>query len=87
MLYEGVLRKMKTELGSPIQYFLFLGDDFLNLNQALESKGQNSSSSNINVLIVEKINPSTDKGSVVSVFLKLQRRGIGSCAQNSAPHI
>lgn len=35
MLYEGVLRKMKTELGSPIQYFLFLGDDFLNLNQAL----------------------------------------------------
>jgi len=35
MLYEGVLRKMKTEMGSPIQYFLWLGDDFLNLNQAL----------------------------------------------------
>ena len=35
MLYEGVLRKMRTEMGSPIQYFLILGDDFLNLNQAL----------------------------------------------------
>lgn len=38
MLYEGVLRKMKTEMGSPIQYFLMLGDDFLNLNQALNRK-------------------------------------------------
>lgn len=35
MLYEGVLRKMKTEMGAPINYFLMLGDDFLNLNQAL----------------------------------------------------
>ncbi len=35
MLYEGVLRKMRTEMGSPIQYFLMLGEDFLNLNQAL----------------------------------------------------
>ncbi|RNC92800.1 MAG: DUF2797 domain-containing protein [Allomuricauda sp.] len=35
MLYEGVLRKMRTEMGSPIQYFLNLGDDFLNLNQAI----------------------------------------------------
>ena len=38
MLYEGVLRKMTTEMGSPIQYFLMLGDDFLNLNQALNRK-------------------------------------------------
>ncbi|MGD1947955.1 MAG: DUF2797 domain-containing protein [Croceivirga sp.] len=35
MLYEGVLRKMRTEIGSPIQYFLMMGDDVLNLNQAL----------------------------------------------------
>ena len=35
MLYEGVLRKMKTEMDSPIQYFLMLDDDFLHLNQAL----------------------------------------------------
>ena len=38
MLYEGVLRKMRTEMGSPIQYYLTLGDDFLNLNQALNRK-------------------------------------------------
>lgn len=38
MLYEGVLRKMRTEMGSPIQYFLMMGDDFLNLNQALNRK-------------------------------------------------
>ncbi len=38
MLYEGVLRKMRTEMGAPIQYFLMLGDDFLNLNQALNRK-------------------------------------------------
>ncbi|MEM8929424.1 MAG: DUF2797 domain-containing protein [Bacteroidota bacterium] len=38
MLYEGVLRKMRTELGAPIQYFLMLGDDVLNLNQALNRK-------------------------------------------------
>lgn len=35
MLYEGVLRKMRTELGSPIQYFLVFENDFINLNQAL----------------------------------------------------
>nr|WP_299339910.1 DUF2797 domain-containing protein [Allomuricauda sp.] len=35
MLYEGVLRKMQTELGNPIQYFLVFEDDFLNMNQAL----------------------------------------------------
>ena len=38
MLYEGVLRKMRTEMGSPIQYFLQLEDDYLNLNQALNKK-------------------------------------------------
>ncbi|RIV43161.1 DUF2797 domain-containing protein [Flagellimonas pelagia] len=36
MLYEGVLRKMQTENGHPIQYFLTLGSDFLNLNQMLD---------------------------------------------------
>ncbi len=35
MLYEGVLRKMQTEVGSPIQYFLVFEHDFLNMNQAL----------------------------------------------------
>lgn len=38
MLYEGVLRKMRTEMGSPIQYYLMLEDDFLNLNQALNKR-------------------------------------------------
>jgi len=35
MLYQGVLRKMQTELGSPIQYFLVFENDFINFNQAL----------------------------------------------------
>ncbi|WP_149304041.1 DUF2797 domain-containing protein [Pareuzebyella sediminis] len=35
MLYEGVLRKMKTEIGNPIQYYMVFENDFLNVNQAL----------------------------------------------------
>ena len=35
MLFEGVLRKMRTEIGSPIQYFLVFENDFINMNQAL----------------------------------------------------
>lgn len=38
MLYEGVLRKMQTELGTPIQYFLVFENDFINFNQALNKK-------------------------------------------------
>lgn len=40
MLYEGVLRKMQTENGHPIQYFLTMGSDFLNLNQMLDRELQ-----------------------------------------------
>lgn len=40
MLYEGVLRKMQTEKGNPIQYFLVFENDFLNLNQALDKELQ-----------------------------------------------
>jgi len=36
MLYEGVLRKMLTEMGSPIQYYLLLENDFIHMNQALD---------------------------------------------------
>ncbi len=35
MFYQGVLRKMQTEFAEPIQYFLILEDDFLNMNQLL----------------------------------------------------
>ncbi len=40
MLYEGVLRKMQTELGSPIQYYLVFENDFLNMNQLLNKEIQ-----------------------------------------------
>lgn len=40
MQYEGVLRKMQTENGSPINYYLVFENDFLNLNQALNKKLQ-----------------------------------------------
>ena len=36
MFYQGVLTKMQTELGEPIQYYLILENDFLNMNQLLD---------------------------------------------------
>lgn len=38
MRYEGVLTKMQTENGSPIQYYLIFENDFLNVNQLLNKK-------------------------------------------------
>ncbi len=38
MNYQGVLTKMQTEIGSPIQYYLVFKDDFLNVNQLLNKK-------------------------------------------------
>lgn len=36
MMYQGVLTKMQTEFGKPIQYYLNFEDDFLNMNQLLD---------------------------------------------------
>lgn len=38
MQYKGVLRKMQTENGSPIQYYLVFETDFLQMNQLLDKK-------------------------------------------------
>lgn len=38
MKYEGVLKKMITENGSPIQYYLILDKDYLHMNQLLDKK-------------------------------------------------
>lgn len=35
MFYQGVLTKMQTEFTEPIQYYLILENDFLNMNQLL----------------------------------------------------
>jgi Protein of unknown function (DUF2797) len=35
MRYEGVLTKMQTEAGSPIQYYLVFNDSFIHMNQLL----------------------------------------------------
>lgn len=35
MTYEGVLTKMQTEIGNPIQYYLVFEDSFLSMNQLL----------------------------------------------------
>ena len=40
MRYEGVLRKMPSEMGRPIQYYLLFNDDFLNVNQVLDKELQ-----------------------------------------------
>ncbi len=34
--YEGVFKKMQTEIGNPIQYYMIFENDFLNLNQVLD---------------------------------------------------
>ncbi|WP_148781925.1 DUF2797 domain-containing protein [Aquimarina intermedia] len=38
MQYTGVLTKMKTEIGDPIQYFLVFENDFIHINQLLDKK-------------------------------------------------
>lgn len=38
MIYQGVLTKMKTELASPIQYYLVFENDFIHFNQLLNKK-------------------------------------------------
>ena len=38
MTYEGVLKKMQTEIGNPIQYYLVFENSFLSLNQLLDKK-------------------------------------------------
>ena len=38
MHYEGVLRKMKTEMAQPIQYYMMFDADFLNVNQVLNKE-------------------------------------------------
>ncbi|OIQ21862.1 DUF2797 domain-containing protein [Lacinutrix sp. MedPE-SW] len=38
MTYQGVLTKMTTELGSPIQYYLIFENDFINMNQLLNKE-------------------------------------------------
>ena len=36
MQYRGVLKKMATEIGEPIQYYMLFDSDFLNVNQVLD---------------------------------------------------
>ncbi|SHI80913.1 DUF2797 domain-containing protein [Aquimarina spongiae] len=38
MQYQGVLTKMQTEIGEPIQYYLIFESDFINVNQLLDKK-------------------------------------------------
>ena len=38
MQYQGVLKKMQTELADPIQYYIIFEGDFLNLNQILNKE-------------------------------------------------
>ena len=38
MQYQGVLRKMMTEIGEEVQYFLDMKTDFLNMNQLLSKE-------------------------------------------------
>lgn len=38
MLFQGVLKKMQTELADQVQYYLLLGDDIVHMNQLLDKK-------------------------------------------------
>ena len=61
MKFEGVLTKMQTENGAPIQYFLVFENDFLNVNQLLDKK------------IVIGTAKYTDKAIATIVFMKYLR--------------
>ncbi len=55
MRYEGVLQKMYSELGQPIQYYMVFENDFLNVNQILNKRVQ------LNFLHFECLNCHLDK--------------------------
>ncbi|MRI02392.1 DUF2797 domain-containing protein [Kriegella sp. EG-1] len=55
MQYEGVLRKMQTEIGNPIQYFMIFENDFINVNQILDKQ------LSINFIKYQCLNCSKDK--------------------------
>lgn len=55
MVYKGVLKKMRTEVSVPIQYYLLLKNDFINLNQLLDK------TLNISFLHYECLNCHKDK--------------------------
>lgn len=38
MLFQGVLKKMKTEMGTDVQYYLEMPDDIINVNQLINNK-------------------------------------------------
>ena len=38
MQYQGVLTKMQTEIGNPIQYYLVFESDFIHVNQLLNKR-------------------------------------------------
>ncbi len=38
MQYQGVLKKMQTEIGNPIQYYMVFENDFIHVNQLLDKK-------------------------------------------------
>ena len=40
MQFQGVLQKMQTEMGQPIQYYMLFEQDFLNVNQVLDKQLQ-----------------------------------------------
>jgi len=40
MKYEGVLKKMRTEYLNPVEYYLDMGSDFINVNQLLDREIQ-----------------------------------------------
>jgi len=88
MQFEGVLRKMQSEIGTPIQYYLVFENDFLHVNQLLDKElklhfikyqclncGRERPISAENVLY-------TDRGFARAVSLKSPRPEIGSCDQS-----
>ena len=38
MQYQGVLRKMQTEFTKPINYYLVMGEDFMQMNQVIDKR-------------------------------------------------
>ena len=81
MTYQGVLKKMMTENSDQIQYYLDMNDDFINMNQLLNT------TITIDFVTYECLHCHLEKEiigkvSVNLVFLILQMQEIGSCDLN-----
>lgn len=79
--FEGVLRKMQTELGDQVQYYVVFQDDFIHMNQML-NKALRITWMGHECLNCHEDRPIFRQGFCKNCFLKRPPQATGSCALN-----